>query len=62
MVPIAELCRWSGPLLPLEDVDFDEMIVHGTDRGYQQHRRFGVPVCDECRVAHREDRRKDRAR
>ena len=55
------LCQWDGPLLPLEPLDYEHMIEHGTDRGYQQHRRYRVPVCDECRAAHRELRRKDRA-
>lgn len=55
------LCQWDGPLLPLEPLDFEHMIEHGTDRGYQQHRRYKLPVCDDCRAAHRELRRKDRA-
>ena len=55
------LCQWDGPLLPLEPFDFEHMIEHGTDRGYQQHRRYKLPVCDDCRAAHRELRRKDRA-
>lgn len=25
---------------------------HGTDAGYQWHRRHKVPVCDPCRMAH----------
>ena len=59
---LVELCRWDGPLLPLEDLDYDELIEHGTDRGYQQHRRFGVRMCGDCRLAHRLARRSDRAR
>ena len=55
------LCQWDGPLLPLEPLDYEHMIEHGTDRGYQQHRRYKLPVCDDCRAAHRELRRKDRA-
>lgn len=58
---VAELMSWDGPLLPLESVDLAEKIDHGTDRGYQQHRRFGVAMCDDCRRAHRDSRRKDRA-
>ena len=53
------LCHWDGPLLPLEDIDV--VIVHGTDRGYQTHRRHRIPMCDDCRTAHTHTRRKDRA-
>lgn len=28
-----------------------KQIKHGTYTGYQQHRRHGVPICDECREA-----------
>jgi len=56
------LCQWDGPLLPLEPVDLEDRIAHGTDKGYQQHRRFKVPVCDSCRNAHRLRRQHERAR
>ena len=58
---IDELNNWNGPLLPYEPVDHAHLIDHGTDKGYQQHRRYGIPVCDECREAHRELRRRNRA-
>ena len=57
-----EACEWDGPLLPLESIDrtgririktADE-IDHGTERGYQQHRRFDGSPCERCAVAHRE--------
>lgn len=35
-----------------EDPNYDP-ITHGTERGYQQHRYYGVPQCDDCREAHR---------
>lgn len=56
------LCQWDGPLLPLEPIDLEERIVHGTDKGYQQHRRFKVPICDACRLAHRHRRQDERRR
>jgi hypothetical protein len=56
-----ELCQWDGPLLPLEPIDKQHLIRHGTDKGYQAHRRHGIPVCDPCREAHRQMRRKDRS-
>lgn len=56
------LCEWDGPLLPLEPQDYDEMIDHGTDKGYQQHYRFKVPTCGPCREAHKIDRQNYRAR
>jgi hypothetical protein len=28
-------------------------IKHGTDSGYRQHTRRGVPYCDDCRAAHK---------
>jgi len=59
---IREILAWDGPLLPLEPIDHAHLIEHGTDRGYQQHRRYGVDVCDECRAAHRDSRRAERAR
>ena len=55
------LCQWDGPLLPLEPIDHAHMIEHGTDKGYQQHRRYGIPYCEPCREAHKQLRRKDRA-
>ena len=55
------LCQWDGPLLPLEPIDHAHIIEHGTDKGYQQHRRLKVAMCDACRTAHRDVRRKDRA-
>jgi hypothetical protein len=65
-----ELCQWDGPLLPLEPMDRAvgahsyDTILHGTDRGYQQHRRLGLPICDDCRLAHRNEgrRRREQAR
>ena len=42
------LCQWDGELLPLEAPDYQDMIAHGTERGYQQHRRHNVPMCQEC--------------
>jgi len=54
------LCQWDGPLLPLEPIDHAHMIEHGTDKGYQQHRRYKLPVCPECQNAHRDSRRNDR--
>ena len=54
------LCHWDGPLLPLEPVDHAHTIRHGTDPGYQAHRRFNIPICEPCRNAHREARRRDR--
>jgi DNA-binding CsgD family transcriptional regulator len=35
---------------------------HGTESGYTQHRKAGVPVCEPCRDAHREYTRAYRAR
>lgn len=58
---VVELMAWDGPLLPLEPIDHAHMIDHGTDKGYQQHRRLKVEMCDACRRAHRDLRRKDRA-
>lgn len=58
---LAELDAWTGPLLPYESFDHEHLIDHGTDRGYQQHRRYGIAVCPECRQAHTESRRRDRA-
>jgi len=55
-----ELCQWDGPLLPLEPIDYDQMIDHGTDRGYQQHRKWNIPYCGDCQQAHRERRRHER--
>lgn len=46
------LCEWDGPLLPLEDVDYNDMIEHGTVRGYGQHRRWKVATCESCVAAH----------
>ena len=46
------LCQWTGKLLPLEDVDYAEHIPHGTNNGWQAHRRHRIPVCDPCRLAH----------
>lgn len=54
------LCQWDGPLLPLEPHDHNHLIRHGTDAGYQTHRRHRIPMCDPCREAHREARRRDR--
>lgn len=54
------LCQWDGPLLPLEPHDHNHLITHGTDRGYQAHRRHRIPMCDPCRDAHRDTRRHDR--
>lgn len=51
------LCEWDGELLPLEDVDFLERIEHGSARGYNQHRHYGIPQCDECLAARREWKR-----
>jgi len=31
---------------------FGSAIQHGTNRGYNQHRRQGVPTCEACRKAH----------
>ena len=53
---------WDGPLLPLEDIDFADMIDHGTGRGYQQHRRYGIPTCDACLIAKRDETRRSRER
>ena len=58
---LAELDAWTGPLLPYEPLDHQHLIDHGTDRGYQQHRRYRIAVCPECREAHTESRRRDRA-
>ena len=58
---LAELDAWNGPLLPWEPIDHQHLIEHGTDKGYQQHRRYGIPYCEPCREAHRQLRRKDRA-
>ena len=46
------LCQWTGKLLPLEDVDYAEHIPHGTNNGWQAHRRHRIPMCDPCRLAH----------
>ena len=46
------LCQWTGKLLPLEDVDYAENIPHGTNNGWQAHRRHRIPMCDPCRLAH----------
>ena len=46
------LCQWTGKLLPLEDIDYAEHIPHGTNNGWQAHRRHRIPVCDACRLAH----------
>jgi hypothetical protein len=42
---------------------------HGTDRGFEQHRRRGEPACDPCKKAHsvrvtewRRNHRRDDAR
>ncbi len=35
---------------------------HGTESGYTQHGRSGIPVCEPCRDAHREYTRAYRAR
>lgn len=48
MIDDDPLCEWDGPLLPLEDVDFAEMIDHGTPRGYSQHRRWKIKHCEQC--------------
>ncbi|HTF53617.1 MAG TPA: hypothetical protein VK735_39745 [Pseudonocardia sp.] len=29
-------------------------INHGTNAGYHQHRRYGVPTCAECKAASNE--------
>lgn len=29
-------------------------IDHETERGYHQHRHYGVPQCADCREAHRQ--------
>jgi len=55
-----ELCQWDGTLLPLEPHDHAHLIRHGTDPGYQAHRRYCIPICQPCRQAHRQARRKDR--
>lgn len=56
------LCQWSGPLLPLERMDYDERIKHGTETGYQQHRYYKIEVCDECLEARRIWKREYRQR
>ena len=48
------LCQWTGKLLPLEDIDYAENIPHGTNAGWQGHRRTNTPMCDACQRAHRE--------
>lgn len=58
---LRQLVAWDGPLLPYEPIDYAHMIEHGTDRGYQQHRRYQIPYCDDCREAHRQLRQQDRA-
>lgn len=37
-------------------------IPHGTYAGYQRHRLYGIPVCDECMTAQRAYKRDWRAR
>lgn len=54
------LCQWDGPLLPFEDVDYQKRINHGTEAGYQQHKRWGIPKCGECQDAHRAKRQLER--
>jgi len=50
-----ELCQWDGPLLPLEDIDKNRMIRHGTTGGYRQHYRWNIPTCDPCKRAHADE-------
>ena len=50
-----ELCQWDGPLLPLEDIDKNRMIRHGTTGGYRQHYRWNIPACDPCKRAHADE-------
>lgn len=38
------------------------VINHGTNAAYQQHIRYGIPVCAECRQARIDDRNARRAR
>ena len=46
-------CPTCGRLLPGHGVRRGvKPIVHGTNAGYQQHRRKGEEPCDKCRRAH----------
>lgn len=56
-----ELCQWDGPLLPLEDIDRDRLIRHGTTGGYRQHYRWNIPACDACKRAHADENNRYRA-
>jgi len=63
-----ELCKWDGPLLPLEPMDrgymMEKDVVHGTTAGYQYHRRNGQTPCGACKEAqstyNRENRRRNK--
>lgn len=30
----------------------NDLIKHGTERGYHQHRNYNIPQCDPCKEAH----------
>lgn len=47
------LLRGRGVTLKRQLGVAEKPIDHGTDAGYNAHRRRGVPMCDECRDAHR---------
>lgn len=41
--------------------DDDELIEHGTYRGYKAHLRHGIDPCEPCRIANNEKMREYRA-
>ena len=62
-----ELCKWDGPLLPLEPFDRwnyvpEHQVVHGTERGYQWHRKRNEDACEPCKEAKRNGTRTGRAK
>lgn len=65
LAPLANddpLCQWDGPLLPMDTPDYEYTLVHGTERGYQHHRRYNIEICEACRDAHNTVTRASKAR
>lgn len=59
------LCDWSGPLLPIEPIDYRnnvKPIAHGTYKGFMQHKTHGTKPCEPCRIAKREYNRANEAK